>query len=105
MLAQQERAHTVTVMDIYDIKMKRHESNHPLHWSFPILVPVPSRAEILLELTEKEIDSSGQKGHVAWLANGLKIQEMQYVFQFTFPELMFLKKYFENDKGYLYKLW
>jgi hypothetical protein len=30
---------------------------------------------------------------------------MQYVFQVTFSELMFLKNYFENDKGYLYKLW
>ncbi|KAF8263636.1 hypothetical protein EI94DRAFT_1596377, partial [Lactarius quietus] len=69
MLAQQERAHNVTVMDIYDIKMKHF----------------PSRAEILLELTEKEIGNSGQKGHVAWLANGLKFQEMQYVFQVTFP--------------------
>ncbi|KAF8267233.1 hypothetical protein EI94DRAFT_1701133 [Lactarius quietus] len=45
------------------------------------LAPVPSRAEILLELTEKEIGNSGQKGHVAWLANGLKFQEMQLSLQ------------------------
>jgi hypothetical protein len=31
-------------------------------------------------LTEKEIGASGQKGHAAWLANGLKVQEMQYGF-------------------------
>ncbi|KAF8264984.1 hypothetical protein EI94DRAFT_1590631 [Lactarius quietus] len=54
MLAQQKRADDVTAMDIYDIKLKQF----------------PSRAEILLELTEKEIDSSGRKGHVAWLKMG-----------------------------------
>ncbi|KAH9031510.1 hypothetical protein EDB85DRAFT_1865757, partial [Lactarius pseudohatsudake] len=63
--AQRERAQDVTAMDIYDIKMKRF----------------PSRAEILLELTEKEIDTSGQKGHVAWLASGLRIREMQLSLQ------------------------
>lgn len=39
---------------------------------------VPSRAEILLELTEKEIGTFGRKGHAAWIGSGLKIQEMQY---------------------------
>ncbi|KAH9020129.1 hypothetical protein EDB85DRAFT_1872687, partial [Lactarius pseudohatsudake] len=63
--AQRERAQDVTAMDIYDIKMKRF----------------PSRAEILLELTEKEIDTSGRKGHVAWLASGLRIWEMQLSLQ------------------------
>jgi hypothetical protein len=29
-------------------------------------------------LTEKEIGTLGHKGHAAWLASGLKIQEMQY---------------------------
>jgi hypothetical protein len=38
---------------------------------------VPSQAEILLELTEKEIGASAHKGHATWLASGLKIQEMQ----------------------------
>jgi hypothetical protein len=33
---------------------------------------------MLLELTEKEIGTSGHKGHAAWLASGLKFQEMQY---------------------------
>ncbi|KAF8270242.1 hypothetical protein EI94DRAFT_1798304 [Lactarius quietus] len=45
------------------------------------LAPVPSHAEILLGLTEKEIRNSGQKGHVAWLANGLKFQKMQLSLQ------------------------
>ena len=44
------------------------------------LASVPSRAEILLELTEKEIGTSGHKGCAAWLSSGLKIQEMQYGF-------------------------
>jgi hypothetical protein len=35
---------------------------------------------MLLELTEKEIGASGHKGHAAWLASGLKIEEMQYGF-------------------------
>jgi hypothetical protein len=35
---------------------------------------------MLLELTEKEIGASGHKGHAAWLASGLKIQETQYGF-------------------------
>ncbi|KAH9173120.1 hypothetical protein EDB89DRAFT_2114027 [Lactarius sanguifluus] len=63
--AQLGRAQDVTAMDIYDIKMKR----------------LPSWAEILLELTEKEIDTSGRKGHVAWLASGLRIQETQLSLQ------------------------
>jgi hypothetical protein len=36
-------------------------------------------------LTEKEIGGSGQKGHVAWVASGLKIQEIQYDFPADFP--------------------
>ncbi|KAN0121377.1 hypothetical protein V8E52_003273 [Russula decolorans] len=63
--AKRERKRDVTVMNIYDIKMER----------------LPSRAEILLELTEKEICASGHKGHAAWLASGLKIQEMQLSLQ------------------------
>ena len=35
---------------------------------------------MLLELTKKEIGASGNKGHAAWLASGLKLQEMQYGF-------------------------
>ena len=31
-------------------------------------------------MTEKEIGASGHTGHAAWLASGLKIQEMQYGF-------------------------
>ena len=31
-------------------------------------------------MTEKEICESGHKGDAAWLANRLKIEEMQYVF-------------------------
>ena len=31
-------------------------------------------------MTENEVGASGHKGHAAWLASGLKIQEMQYVF-------------------------
>ena len=44
------------------------------------MASAPSRAKILLELTEKEIGASGHQGHAAWLASGLKIQEMQYDF-------------------------
>ena len=47
-------------------------------WAFDKqLALVPSRAEILLELTDKEIGASAHKGHAAWLASGLKIQEIQ----------------------------
>ena len=44
------------------------------------MASVPSRAEILLELTEEETGESGHKGQAAWLASGSKIQEMQYGF-------------------------
>ncbi|KAI9447428.1 hypothetical protein H4582DRAFT_2051188 [Lactarius indigo] len=37
--------------------------------------------EILLDLTEKEIEGSGHKGHATWLSSGLKIQEMQLSLQ------------------------
>jgi len=51
------------------------------------LASVPSQAEILLELTEKEIDNSGHKGHAAWIAMGLKIQEMQYGFSSSLSKI------------------
>ncbi|KAH9170154.1 hypothetical protein EDB89DRAFT_1908022 [Lactarius sanguifluus] len=50
-------------------------------WSTQEMKRLPSWAEILLELTEKEIDTSGRKGHVAWLASGLRIQETQLSLQ------------------------
>ncbi|KAF8272282.1 hypothetical protein EI94DRAFT_1566662, partial [Lactarius quietus] len=59
--AQREQHCDVKVMDIYDIKMKQF----------------PSCAEILLELTEKEIGAFIHEGHAAWIGSGLKIQEMQ----------------------------
>jgi hypothetical protein len=83
-VAEEERAKTericdVTVMDIYDIKMERREFDHSTLVLFDNWL-VPSRAEILLELTEKEVGTSGHKGHAAWLASGFKIQEIQYGF-------------------------
>ncbi|KAI9432452.1 hypothetical protein H4582DRAFT_1821080 [Lactarius indigo] len=63
--AQRERGHDVKVMDIYDIKRKQF----------------PSRAEILLELTQKETEGSSHKGHAVWLSSGLKIQESQLSLQ------------------------
>jgi len=54
-------------------------------------------------LTENEIGMSGHMGHATWLANGLKIQEMQYGFG------RFLSKTFNFDAnkyaGYLFKRW
>jgi len=38
-------------------------------------------------LTEKEIDISGHKGHAAWIAMGLKVQEMQYGFSSFLSEI------------------
>jgi hypothetical protein len=38
---------------------------------------VPSCADILLELTEKEIDTSGHRGQAAWIGSRMKIQETQ----------------------------
>ncbi|KAF8262977.1 hypothetical protein EI94DRAFT_1704357 [Lactarius quietus] len=63
--AQREQHRDVKVMDIYDIKMKQF----------------PSRAEILLELTEKEISTSGCERHATWIGTRLKIQEMQVSLQ------------------------
>jgi len=67
------------------------------------LALVPSQAEILLKLTEKEVGTLGHKGHAAWLASGLKIQEIQYGFG------SFLSKtfYFDTKKytGYHFKHW
>ncbi|KAF8260225.1 hypothetical protein EI94DRAFT_1611695, partial [Lactarius quietus] len=53
--------HNVKTMDIYDIKMKQ----------------LPSHAEILLELTEKEISNSSRKRYVAWIGSRLKLQGAQ----------------------------
>jgi hypothetical protein len=54
-------------------------------------------------LTEKEIGESGHKGNAAWLASGLKIQEMQYGFG------SFLSKTSDFDSnnytGYRFKPW
>ena len=75
--AQRERGRDVKVMDIYDIKTKQCEPGQasialPLHQFL-----VPSRAEILLELTEEQIGDSNRKRHATWIGSGLKIQEMQ----------------------------
>ncbi|KAH9023726.1 hypothetical protein EDB85DRAFT_1894666 [Lactarius pseudohatsudake] len=79
--AQRERGRDVKVMDIYDIKMKRCGSRHFM-MAFPnIKIQSRHAAEILLDLTEKEIESSGHKGHATWLGSGLKIQEMQLSLQ------------------------
>jgi hypothetical protein len=79
--AQLERVRDITVMDIYDIKAKRRELDHSALVEFSdARALVPSRAEILLDLTQKEVDNSGYKGHAAWLESGLKIQETQYDF-------------------------
>jgi hypothetical protein len=75
--AKRECTRNVAAMDIYDIKMERREFDHSALFVLDKLASVPSRAEILLELTKEEIDASGHKGHAAWLASGLKIQEMQ----------------------------
>ncbi|KAF8262946.1 hypothetical protein EI94DRAFT_1704369 [Lactarius quietus] len=58
-------------MDIYDIKMKQSSNQFS----------VPLRAEILLELTEKEIGASNHEGHATWISTRLKIQEMQISLQ------------------------
>jgi len=49
-------------------------------------------------LTEKEIGTSVHKGHAAWLASGLKIQEMQYVFS------SYLSKTHGSDAKNIYRL-
>ncbi|KAF8265997.1 hypothetical protein EI94DRAFT_1587129 [Lactarius quietus] len=59
--ALREQHRDVKVMDIYDIKTKQF----------------PSRAEILLELSENEIGTSGRQGRATWISGGLKIQETQ----------------------------
>ena len=64
------------VMDIYDIKMKRCEPSQALIARSYISFIVPSRAEILLELTE-QTGNSGHKRHATWIGSGLKIQETQ----------------------------
>ena len=74
--AQRQRGHDVKVMDIYDIKTKRCEpSQAPIARSYISFI-VPSRAEILLELTE-QTGNSGRKRHATWIGSGLKIQETQ----------------------------
>ena len=62
-------------MDIYDIKVNQRKSSHSIKYLMHVLVP--SHAEILLELTQKEVGTSSRKGHAAWISSGLKIQEMQ----------------------------
>jgi len=65
------------------------------------MASAPSRAEILLELTEKEIGASGHQGHAAWLASGLKIQEMQYDFDSFLRKLLVLMQ--REYAGYHFK--
>ena len=65
-------------MDIYDIRMERREFDLSVLILIDKGASAPTRSEILLELTEEEIGASGHKGHAAWLASGLKIQELQY---------------------------
>jgi len=58
---------------------------------------------MLLELTENEMGKSGHKGNAAWLASGLKIQEMQY----GFGSFISKTSDFDANKytGYHFKPW
>jgi hypothetical protein len=75
--SQRERVRDVKVMDIYDIKTKRCESGQATMALSLHQISVPSRAEILLELTGNEIGDSRRKRHATWIGSGLKIQETQ----------------------------
>jgi hypothetical protein len=41
------------------------------------IVPAPTKAEIQLNMMEEELRAGTSRGLVAWLADGLKIEESQ----------------------------
>ena len=61
--AQEARTADVNALDIYDVMEKK-----------PI-----TRAEIQLQLTEKENKGNSAKGVASWLSVGLKFEEAQWV--------------------------
>lgn len=65
------------VMDIYETKEQQgtHRGSHMGSWNKQI--PVPTRADIQLDLYEEELQSRTQNGVTSWLASGIKIQERQ----------------------------
>ncbi|KAH9928247.1 hypothetical protein B0H21DRAFT_712169 [Amylocystis lapponica] len=59
--AQRKRLTDVKAMDVFDIRTDR----------------APSRADIQLSLTDKETQHGLQRGTIAWLSQGIKVQEAQ----------------------------
>ncbi|KAH9914125.1 hypothetical protein B0H21DRAFT_782180 [Amylocystis lapponica] len=59
--AQRKQLTDVKAMDVFDIRTDR----------------VPSRADIQLSLTDKETQHGLQRGTIAWLSQGIKVQEAQ----------------------------
>ena len=80
-MMQELRAVEVDVMDDYDVREKRGISFSALfipssRYDLQYLI-APTRAEIQLELTEREIARNVPAGSVEWLSLGLQLEEHQ----------------------------
>lgn len=78
-LASEARLNSPGAMDIYASQIESRTSASIC--SFPWLThsEVPTQAQKQLELTEEEVTLKVGGGTAAWLAEGLKIEEAQYV--------------------------
>jgi hypothetical protein len=79
--ADHHRLTDVSAMDIYNIKLPKGIVNYRicLKMGFFHNYTVIPRREVEARLMESELDFNNGMGITAWLVDGLKIQEDQYV--------------------------
>lgn len=79
--AMGNRDRDVKEMDVYDVQLKKGKCHHVLLLPRPLVIflTAPGKVAIQLDLTREETNAGRRQGVAQWLANGMKIQETQYV--------------------------
>lgn len=72
------RGTKISAMDIFDVQMRKGECACPgLQPWLMARCAAPTRMQIQLQLTQTETVQRRHQGVAAWLATGMKIQELQ----------------------------
>ncbi len=73
-----ERRDDVTVMDKYEVMMEKGESHMPpLSYLLKPFPKAPSKVQNHLLLSQQEERQGHVRGSATWLAEGIKIEEIQ----------------------------
>lgn len=75
--AQEERVRDVKAMDRFDVRVTRGRCSGFSSVIILTTSPAPSRADIQLSREEMEVQQGFPEGTVAWVTQGLKLQEAQ----------------------------